>query len=265
LFDNQTEIAFNININPSTYLMGLSAPDVAFSAKPGQFVMIRINEGTDPLLRRPFSICGVRDQDLLLILYKTVGRGTQILSKKKPGEKLRVMGPLGNGFDLPAPDKKAILIAGGIGIAPLFFLAHYLKDGLHSFLTGFGTLKDIILPGHISSEDLNTSIATDDGSSGYSGFVTDLLETSLRSHAREKERIVIYSCGPMPMLKKTALIAASHGVECRVSLEALMACGLGACQGCAVKIVKQDQSSPYRHVCKDGPVFGSNEIDWSAV
>jgi dihydroorotate dehydrogenase electron transfer subunit len=245
--------------------MGLNSPDIASSAKPGQFIMMRINEGTDPLLRRPFSICGVRDHEILLILYKTVGHGTRILSKKKPGEKLWVMGSLGNGFNLPAPDKKAILVAGGIGLAPLYFLAHCLKNSLHSFLAGFGTMKDIIPPGHVTHENLTLTISTDDGSSGYSGFVTDLLETSLAAHAHEKEKIAIYACGPMSMLKKTASIAADRGIACQVSLEALMACGLGACQGCAVRVNQQDQSTPYRHVCKDGPVFPSNEIDWSNI
>jgi len=207
----------------------------------------------------------VRDQNLLLILYKTVGHGTQILSKKNPGEKLWVMGPLGNGFNLPAPDKKAILVAGGIGIAPLFFLALSLKNRLHSFLTGFGTMKDIILPEHFIHEKLNASIATDDGSSGYSGFVTDLLESSLDALMNEKGKIAIYACGPMPMLKKTSLIAAEHDIVCHVSLEAQMACGLGACQGCAIRVIQQDQATPYRHVCKDGPVFLSNEIDWSKI
>jgi dihydroorotate dehydrogenase electron transfer subunit len=265
LFDIQAEVVFNRQINPVTFLMGLDVPEIASAAKPGQFVMLRVNNGVDPLLRRPFSICGINGQNNLLILYKTVGSGTKALSEKRPGEKLWVMGPLGNGFDLPAPSDKAILIAGGIGVAPLNFLANALKDNLLEFMAGFVSSGDIIPIKHTTHEELNVSIATDDGSSGYSGFVTGLLDEYLEKHSQKTSRLLIYACGPMPMLKKTALIAASRSIPCQVSIEALMACGLGACQGCAVKVVQQDQPTPYRHVCKDGPVFPSSDIDWSNV
>jgi dihydroorotate dehydrogenase electron transfer subunit len=265
LFDHHAEIAFNIKINPVTFLMGLVSPQIASAAKPGQFVMVRVNEGLDPLLRRPFSICGVQDQEILLILYKIVGRGTEMLAGKRPAEKLSVMGPLGHGFSLPDPDNQAILVAGGIGLAPLYFLACTLKDNLLEFMTGFGSSGDIIPGRYITHDDLNVSVATDDGSSGYSGFVTGLLDESLERHSQENSRLLIYACGPMPMLKKTASIASDRNIPCQVSLEALMACGLGACQGCAIKVLRQDQPTPYCHVCKDGPVFMASYVDWSGL
>lgn len=265
MFDHQAEVVSNRQINPITFLMGLNAPDIASIAKPGQFVMLRVSDGVDPLLRRPFSICGINDQNILLILYKTVGSGTKILSEKRQGEKLWVMGPLGNGFDMPAPGNKAILVAGGIGVAPLNFLAGAIKENPMKFMIGFASSGDIIPGGQFADRGMNVSIATDDGSFGYKGMVTELLIEYINRHGYESNKLLIYACGPMPMLKKTAAIASDHNITCRVSLEALMACGLGACQGCAVKVLKQDQPTPYRHVCKDGPVFPSSDIDWSAL
>jgi dihydroorotate dehydrogenase electron transfer subunit len=264
LFDHQAKVVFNRQINPITFLMGIDAADIASAAKPGQFVMLRVHEGIDPLLRRPFSICGIDDQNILLILYKTVGRGSVMLSEKRPGEKLWVMGPLGNGFNLPVPGSKAILVAGGIGVAPLNFLAGSIKETQMEFMIGFASSGDIIPSGQITGSDINPSIATDDGSFGYPGMVTGLLIECLDRNIHESDKLLIYACGPMPMLKKTAAIAAGRNITCHVSLEALMACGLGACQGCAIKIIPRDQS-PYRHVCKDGPVFLSSDIDWSSI
>jgi dihydroorotate dehydrogenase electron transfer subunit len=265
LFDIQAEVVSNRQINPVTFLMGLDVPDIASAANPGQFVMLRVNNGVDPLLRRPFSICGTGDRNILFILYKTVGSGTGVLSEKKLGERLWVMGPLGNGFSLPAPGNKAIMVAGGIGIAPLNFLAGAIKKKPIEFMIGFASSGDIIPNGQITDRDMNISIATDDGSFGYPGMVTELLIECLDRQVHQSDKLLIYACGPMPMLKKTALIAADRNIICWVSLEAMMACGLGACQGCAVKVMQQDKPTPYRHVCKDGPVFPSTDIDWSNV
>jgi dihydroorotate dehydrogenase electron transfer subunit len=132
------------------------------------------------------------------------------------------------------------------------------------FMIGFASSGDIIPSGQITDRNLNVSIATDDGSFGYPGRVTQLLIECLDRHLHESDKLLIYACGPMPMLKKTAAIASGRNITCSVSLEALMACGLGACQGCAIKVISRDQST-YRHVCKDGPVFLSSDIDWSNI
>jgi dihydroorotate dehydrogenase electron transfer subunit len=198
-----------------------------------------------------------------MILYRVVGTGTSILSQKKEGDKLRIMGPLGNGFKMPEAQDTAILIAGGMGSAPLFFLANSLKEIKSELMTGFRNNEETVESDTIIESSIKQSIATNDGSRGYHGLVTDLLETYIRTEGRSPDSLKIYACGPFPMLKKTASIAAMHHIFCQVSLESHMACGLGACQGCAVKTIIPESASPYRHVCLNGPVFLSTDIDWN--
>jgi dihydroorotate dehydrogenase electron transfer subunit len=265
MIDQHYEIVFNRKITSGIFLLGFKSPHIASESSPGQFVMVRINEGIDPLLRRPFSIFDVLDKDTICILYKTVGHGTELLSLKKAGERLSVMGPLGQGFSIPDEKLKAILVGGGIGIAPLYFLAGALKNKPMEFMAGFGKSGDIIPLERAAGRTISISIATDDGSKGYSGMVTGLLDECLSRNINGKYPIAIYACGPLAMLKKVSSMASHRNISCQVSLEALMACGLGACQGCAVKILSQDDHSLYRHVCKDGPVFPSHTIDWSNI
>ncbi len=265
MIDQHYEIVFNRKITSGIFLLGFKSPHIASESSPGQFVMVRINEGIDPLLRRPFSIFDVRDKDTICLLYKTVGHGTELLSLKKAGERLSVMGPLGRGFSLPDEKLQAILVGGGIGIAPLHFLADTLKNRPIEFMAGFGKSGDIIPLEQAAGRTVGISIATDDGSEGYHGMVTGLLDEYLSRNIHEKDSVAIYACGPLAMLKKVSSIASGRNIPCQVSLESLMACGLGACQGCAVKILSQDNKTFYRHVCKDGPVFSSHAIDWSNV
>jgi dihydroorotate dehydrogenase electron transfer subunit len=263
IIDQGLEIAFNREIAPGVFYMGLRSPLMASESRPGQFVMVRVGEGIDPLLRRPISLCGASGDGLILLLYKTIGRGTSMMAEKKAGECLSVMGPLGRGFEIPEKDERAILVAGGMGTAPLCFLADRLKGQGYTFMAGFGSSRDIIPFGEITGQPLDIALATDDGTTGYAGFVTGLLEALLDKKDMGTD-LVIYTCGPVPMMKKAASIASAHGIRCNVSLEALMACGLGACQGCAIRIAHGD-TIQYRHVCKDGPVFPSQAVDWSAL
>jgi dihydroorotate dehydrogenase electron transfer subunit len=265
MIDQSFEILFNREIKSGIFIMGFSSPLMAFESKPGQFIMVRVSEGIDPLLRRPFSICGTSDKDIICIIYKTVGHGTGILSEKKAGDILSVLGPLGQGFSLPGENKKAILVAGGIGVAPLYFLAGALKDNPVEFMAGFGSSRDIIPHEQVTGQPISVSIATDDGSEGYSGMVTGLLEEYLDGSIHARDPATIYACGPLAMLKKVSSIASHRNIPCQVSLETLMACGLGACQGCAVNILSQDNKPSYSHVCKDGPVFPSYAIDWGRI
>jgi dihydroorotate dehydrogenase electron transfer subunit len=262
MIEEHGEVAFNRPLNADTWLMGIVSPGVARSAEPGQFVMVRVRGGVDPLLRRPFSVCGVHD-DLFHILYRVVGKGTEILSREvRKGDRLPVLGPLGRGFRSASDRGTSLLVAGGIGIAPLLFLGS-VQGGLpFRFMAGFGSAREIIPVGGVSNLTLDVDISTDDGSAGHAGLVTDLLEEQLRHHRGEK--FSIYSCGPTPMLKKIASIAAGRGLPCQVSLESGMACGLGACQGCAVKAAP-GEGRTYYHVCKDGPVFDIRQIDWEAL
>ena len=260
MFELLAEIVSNRRITENTWLMDLRAAEIAQTAKPGQFVMIRIKTGLDPFLRRPFSICGV-EEDRFLVLYRVVGKGTSLMRGLKQGESLWVLGPLGKGFVEPEQDTNRILVGGGIGIAPLVFLSQFHREKEVIFVMGFRSAKDILFPQKITGEGRACGVATDDGTQGHRGPVTDLLEERLRDNSK---RILVCACGPKPMLRKVAEMTLALKIPCQVSLEARMACGLGACQGCAVKASAKSGRS-YVHVCKEGPVFEAEAIDWELI
>ena len=263
MFEETARIIFNRKVTADTWLLGMKSPRIAKSSRPGQFVMIRVRSGMDPLLRRPFSICGT-ERDSFLVLYRVVGEGTAILRDAKAGEILSVLGPLGTGFELPGGDAIPLLVGGGIGVAPLLFLAQRLKKRKTLFMMGFASEKEVLALPQIKGTRTKVSIATDDGSKGHSGFVTDLLEDYLVKSGVEKKRHRLFACGPKEMMKKIAGISASHSIPCQCCLEASMACGLGACLGCAIK-APESSGRAYVHVCKDGPVFSTEAIDWNAL
>jgi dihydroorotate dehydrogenase electron transfer subunit len=261
VIERNTQIIFNKKIASGTFLMGLKSAEIVIQARPGQFVMIRVGPNTDPLLRRPFSICGTRGEDLFLILYRVVGKGTAIMSNAMKGEKLSVVGPLGRGFEPPEPGRKSLFLAGGIGVAPLDFLAQAIKNNL-VFIAGYRSANEIVPIEQVGLSLTDISIATDDGTAGHSGFVTGLLESHLAGSAEGHPKI--FTCGPLPMLKRVAALTIERDIPCQVSLEATMACGLGACQGCAVRASK-DSNKAYYHVCRDGPVFDVHTLDWKSL
>lgn len=260
MIDCEAEITFNRQVNHDTWIMGLSCPEIAAGVQPGQFVMIRAGCGIDPLLRRPFSVCGV-EGDHFKVLYRVVGKGTGLMTAAKPGESLQVLGPLGKSFVLPEEEVMPVLVAGGIGIAPLFFLAQSLGARKMDFMMGFRSGKDVIRLEHGKARGHTVSISTEDGAEGHPGLVTDLLETFLKTH--RGIAVNLYACGPRPMLKRIAESAIEASVPCQVSLESAMACGFGVCQGCAVK-ASPGSSHPFHYVCQDGPVFPAEAIDWEA-
>jgi len=259
MIEQYASVRFNEKVAQETFLMGLESPEICREAEPGHFVMIRVSEGTDPLLRRPFSICSVEGDSLFLILYRVVGQGTSIMSKAGKGDRLSVLGPLGKGFELPQPGEVPILVAGGVGIAPIIFLAQTLGSDKALLMTGFRTSDEIVDKKICGLSDYQISIATDDGTAGHPGFVTDLLEDHLDGN--KKESPSVFACGPAPMLKKVASLTQRRSIPCQVSLESLMACGVGACQGCAVLAASAEKQA-YFHVCEDGPVFHSESIAW---
>lgn len=264
MMNEQAEVAFNRAITSETWLMGLRSRAVAGSAHPGQFVMIRVREGTDPLLRRPFSICGT-EGDLFLVLYRVVGKGTEIMSREvRVGHKVSVVGPLGNGFSIPDWRSIPFLVSGGLGIAPLLFLAQRLGSREFKFMAGFGSTRQCIPAQEVLDLSAHLEISTDDGTEGHHGFVTELLENHLIEGTERKTAAQIFACGPAGMLKRVAGIAMDLGVPCQTSLEAPMACGLGACLGCVVKAAPTEDRS-YYYVCKDGPVFTTSMIDWESL
>ncbi|PLX41397.1 MAG: dihydroorotate dehydrogenase electron transfer subunit [Deltaproteobacteria bacterium] len=232
------------------------APDTPARTVPGQFVMVRVRDGVAPLLRRPFSIHMVERGEVEL-LYREVGEGTAIMTGLKVGDIIDVLQPLGRGFG--EGGEVPLLVGGGIGVAPLLYLAHsYLAAGkAPKLLLGGRTERDILCHDQFSCLAIPTKYATEDGSLGDTGLVTALLEDEFKA-AEKLGALSVHACGPVPMLAAVARLAEGAGVACEVSLEAHMACGLGACLGCVVKA----RDGGYVRVCADGPVFDSKEILW---
>jgi len=259
------EILENSEVGPERYKMVVYCPQIAREAKPGQFVHIRVSEGYNPLLRRPFSVHRVRGQEFS-ILYKVVGKGTEILSRKKKGEYLDILGPLGQGYrlaELASNISQSILVAGGTGVASLLFLAE-------SILASGSKLPILVLIGAKNREEIlcerdfrrlgcRVEVATEDGTTGYKGLVSQLLE-KLLSPRETPRKPLVFACGPQEMLKRIGEISRRYRFSCQVSLEERMACGVGACLGCAVRV----KNSPYiyKRACKDGPVFDIGELIW---
>ena len=235
---------------------------IAGRALPGQFVNIKVSDGIEPLLRRPLSIHGAEGSRVRLF-YEALGTGTRLLSGRKPGEFLDVIGPLGNSFSLPGKGQRpgcqaAILVAGGMGVAPLMFLAKKIKSSKPLVLIGARTKKNILCAQEFKALGCVVKIATDDGSEGFKGRVTELLGQVLHQEAPGgTRRLAIYACGPRPMLKVVGNIACENNIDSQLSLEEHMACGIGACLGCVVAT-----KSGYKKVCKDGPVFSGKELSW---
>lgn len=226
---------------------------IAKNASPGQFVNIKVSDTFEPLLRRPISIHGVEASKVKLV-YEVLGKGTRALACKKTGELLDIIGPLGKGFSYKQSTKagpiKNILIAGGMGIAPLFFLAQKIKVTKPLVLIGAKTKNQLLGEAAFKKLGCQVQIATDDGSKGFKGKVTELLEKILPANS-------IYACGPRQMLKAVAQIAHKNKINAQLSLEEHLACGIGACLGCVV-----ETKSGYQRVCKDGPVFYTDELTW---
>ena len=251
------EIQKNEAIASNCFLMKLFAPEIAKTAKAGQFVHLKVTEGLDPLLRRPISLHDISPEiRTISLLYQVRGKGTELLSLKQPGEKLNLLGPLGNGFNLEFPGNTATLVGGGIGVAPLYSLAKSLiKDGKRvRVLIGARTKEMIYQAEEFRSLGCAVQCATDDGSFGKKAFVTELLENELKN---EKPNFV-YTCGPEEMMLKVVDICLNHGVTGQVSLEAYMGCGIGACLCCTTELVSS--TNMYSKVCKDGPVFSFEEV-----
>lgn len=244
-----SQVLENRRVVKDIYLLTLRAPRIARAAKPGQFVHVRIGRSSDPLLRRPFSFHWV-DGDNFEVLYGVVGRGTRLLSKLRTGETLDLLGPLGRAFDLKRA-KYPLLVAGGLGIAPLLFLTKKLSKKRPTVLIGGLTQQQILCEKRIRALGAEVKIATEDGSLGTKGVVTDLLAGTVSSDHS------VFACGPREMLKETKEICQKRGgLPLQVSLEERMGCGVGACLGCGVR----STSGGYKRVCSDGPVFYSSEV-----
>jgi dihydroorotate dehydrogenase electron transfer subunit len=225
----------------------------AIAARPGQFLMIRgANWGAAPLLARPMSYLAGGPEPSILI--RVVGEGTTRMACARPGDTFHLLGPLGNGWQPPLPHRRPLLVAGGVGVAPLLFLARALSEQGVRAVVAYGGRTDQDLPlcdelGHIA--DLHLS--TEDGSRGTRGLVTELVEPLLGPDTQ------VCTCGPEPMMAKVAGLCAAHDVPCEASLETAMACGFGVCLGCAVPTGDAD----YLYACVDGPCVDARRVDWS--
>lgn len=223
---------------------------------PGQFIMLQVNKGFSPFLRRPFAIFN-QEKNFIEIGYRVVGEGTRLLSTKTKGEYVKIFGPLGNGFKV-SKNKESLIIAGGIGIASVFYLAKKLGRKT-TVLYGAKNKKEIVFLELIKKTGARVNVATEDGSSGKKGMVTSMLNDDL---LRGKE--LIYACGPSAMLHRVAELAGKYNIDCEVSLEARMACGFGVCLGCVMPVINSgSEEREYLRVCTDGPVFNARVINWN--
>jgi dihydroorotate dehydrogenase electron transfer subunit len=263
--DEEVGLLLNEEVAEGFRLARLAAPHLARIGQPGQFVQVRVREGHEPLLRLPLSLAGVDpDAGTIDLLYEVRGPKTRALAGVRTGESLRCLGPLGVGFTLPAGDARVLLVGGGIGVPPLLFLGHCLRreGGRPELLVGARTAARH-LPGRLLTPAAVTlRLATDDGSAGHRGPVTELLVDSLTT----APATAVCACGPEPMLAAVAALCRQFGVPCQVSLEAYMACGIGICVGCVVEVAAPPGASPYeryRRVCVDGPVFDALTVRWS--
>ncbi|MDO9565885.1 MAG: dihydroorotate dehydrogenase electron transfer subunit [Candidatus Desulfaltia sp.] len=260
MLKEKAKVLFNKKAGPSYFRIGLTCHNGYAKAKPGQFIMVHLADQKNSILPRPFSIhrliiANGRLQGIEL-LFKVVGGCTEKLSRCKKGDCLDILGPLGKGFIIPDKYQRIFIVSGGIGVAPLFFLASSLLKKIPDRSTcelfiGGRSKHDILCTDDFSKLDITISIATDDGTLGKKGLVTNLLEKGIKENPPD----FICACGPVAMLGSVARIAKKYAVPCQVSIETIMACGIGACLGCAVKGLDK-----YMHACVDGPVFDATVL-----
>jgi dihydroorotate dehydrogenase electron transfer subunit len=245
-------------LTPDIFRLTLSSVRIAESARPGQFVHLRVTDGIDPLLRRPFSIHGVnRDRGTFDLLYRCVGKGTGLLCRRHSGA-FDVLGPLGNGFTF-SDQSDAVVVAGGMGAAPVFFLLDELLDsGVRPiFFWGVKQSREAFCLRNLRERGVDLRLASEDGLTGEPGLVTRLLAEWIDANP-DAFRNPGYVCGPKAMLAAVDS-AAKSTLNWQVSVEERMACGAGACMGCAVRM----RSGGYRTACSDGPIFRLGEVDWN--
>jgi dihydroorotate dehydrogenase electron transfer subunit len=257
MLETRGTILENRPLGADGFWMELSAPDLATIALPGQFLMLRCSEGVDPLTPRPFSIADVVD-DRIALAYVVVGKGTSLMREMAPGRVVPLLGPLGRPFAYRTPAPRHVMIAGGIGSAPFPFLARALREVAPAaeriLLLGGRTREHLY--GLDLFRELCTEVrtATDDGSDGHHGLVTDLLDSYLEDPANR-----LYACGPTPMFRTIDRLLDGRQNPCEISVEPIMACGFGACYGCVVPVRKGDDYI-YVKSCENGPTFEIRDL-----
>lgn len=274
MLDKKVTIKSVRDLGSDNFLLTLKSPEQARFTQPGQFFMLKCVEDVDenPLLRRPFTVFNVYRNGRsgrpagIELLVKAVGTGTRKLVHMKPGLSIYCLGPQGRGFPVSAQMRNrveiACLVAGGVGIAPLYLLTHELlrRNVKPVLFYGGATGADLVLREHFEQLEMETHYATEDGSLGERGLVTRPLEEFLKKRARRNIRM--YACGPWGMMRAVHRLSVQNGFPCDVSLEARMGCSLGACLGCVVRNSEEQGPQRYLRVCQEGPVLDSRLIDW---
>jgi len=256
MISERAQITLNRQIGRDIWQLRLQAPQIAAAACAGQFVMLQCGTGLDPFLKRPLGINQIcAPHGVITCVYRVVGRGTGLLSDLAVGSEITVLGPCGQPWPQPK-EAKAVIIGGGMGIAPLLPLAEDLAArGNTEIYLGANTSDELFaLVDFAKCGSLR--VATLDGTAGVKGFVTDLLPADLSG-------MEIFSCGPMPMMKAVAALAAQQNITCWLSLEEHMGCGIGTCMGC-VRPIKENDQIFYKRVCREGPVFNALEVVFDA-
>jgi dihydroorotate dehydrogenase electron transfer subunit len=250
----KAKITANGEITPGVYLLWLDCPGIASQARPGQFVMLRCGEGIEYQLRRPLSI-HQREDNKISLLFNVVGKGTRWLSERRRSQKIDLLGALGNGYSIHPDVKDLLLVAGGIGIAPLVFMANEAisKGKRVTLLMGASTAGQLY-PSRLLPAGVRLVTATEDGSAGEKGMITDLLP----DFSGETDQL--FACGPVGMYRTMAWMPELKDKSVQISLEMRMGCGLGICYACTVKT-----KSGLRQVCKDGPIFNLDEVVWEEL
>lgn len=253
------KVVENIMIAPHMYKMAFLSENIALNANPGQFVHIKVPGDNSLLLRRPISIHDVHPQTgMVEIVYQVVGKGTRILSGMNAGQVIDVLGPLGKGFTISREIKSAFVVGGGCGIAPLKLLMGRLKEMgvVVTALLGFRSREAVYGLEEFEMLSDRVLVTTDDGSLGRKGLVTQVLEEELQQQLPD----MMFACGPTPMLRIVQRLAREYSVPCQMSLEERMGCGIGGCLVCSCAVRTPDGGFEYKRVCKDGPVFWSQEV-----
>ena len=253
MLEEKIEILSNAKVNGKYYKLIFQSKKLSAKVLPGQFLQVQIDETLDPFLRRPFSYYKVK-ADKVEILYEVLGRGTGILSQKRKGEALSIIGPLGKSFTQKVKAKKRVLVAGGVGVPPLLFLA--AREKIDYILIGAKSKAEVMPKSELANVSGKILYATNDGSYGRKGFVTVLLEEIIKEVGAEN--LFVQTCGPTPMMKAVFDIAKREKISGEASIDKPMACGVGACLGCMVLTPKGWVPS-----CVEGPVFPFDQIaEW---
>jgi dihydroorotate dehydrogenase electron transfer subunit len=269
--DVDAAVIANTRLSDDYSVLALAAPAIAAAALPGQFVMLKTARGLDPLLRRPFSIFEILRNDDgsprgITILNKSIGKGTSLLYGVEPGARLECLGPLGRPFEPVDAPGEAWMVAGGVGLAPFATLAEALiaRGTAATLFYGARRAADLHCADLFERLGVTRVFSTEDGSRGARGLITAPLEAALRDTPSNRD-VRLYACGPTPMMRAVAGVAAAHGRRCDVSLEQVMGCGMGGCYSCVVPAHDPGGAPHHTRSCLEGPVFDASRIVWEAL